>query len=79
MSAGSRTITDRLARYDAAGNLTCLVCKTSISHDALWKAHVLGKEHLHAIEALKQKKAQSAPAAASVARPAATTAPKFVF
>jgi hypothetical protein len=64
-------ITDRLARYDAKGALSCLVCKTAIAHDALWKAHVLGREHAQAIERLREKKAAASAPAGAIAPPAA--------
>lgn len=67
-------ITDRLARYDAKGNLSCLVCKTAIAHDALWKAHVLGREHAQAIERLREKKAAASAPASAIAPPAAVVA-----
>lgn len=73
MSSSKRTITDKLAKYDAKGQLTCIVCQAVVSHDALWKAHVLGKEHAAAIERLKEKKraqdAKQAPPAAAAPQP----------
>jgi hypothetical protein len=71
-------ITDRLARYDAKGSLSCLVCKTAIAHDALWKAHVLGREHAQAIERLREKKAAaSASALAGATAPPAAAAARY--
>lgn len=38
-------VTDKLARYTDAGQLTCVVCKLALRDDAAWPAHVAGAMH----------------------------------
>jgi len=39
-------ITDKLARYDAVGQLSCAICKQVIGSEALWTTHIASKQHL---------------------------------
>lgn len=43
-AAPAARITDRLAKYDANGQLSCAICKTSVQ-PAAWTAHTQGKQH----------------------------------
>ena len=43
-AAPAARITDRLAKYDASGQLSCAICKTAVQ-PAAWTAHTQGKQH----------------------------------
>lgn len=59
----SKKIESPLARYNEAGQLTCILCSSVVRSEAVWKVHVNSKQHKENIEQakkLKEKVAQSA-------------------
>jgi hypothetical protein len=45
-----------LARYNAAGELSCAICNTHIAESALWEPHLRSSEHADAIARLREAK-----------------------
>ncbi|XP_060650797.1 zinc finger protein 830 [Drosophila nasuta] len=51
-----------LAKYDSAGNLSCVLCRIPIKAN-VWKVHVNSKQHKQNVELAKQKRTESVPVA----------------
>ncbi|XP_027038115.1 zinc finger protein 830-like isoform X2 [Pocillopora damicornis] len=49
------SIDSPLARYNSAGQLSCVVCDMTIKNEFLWTSHVLGKKHKENLADLKGK------------------------
>ncbi|XP_058960194.2 zinc finger protein 830-like isoform X1 [Pocillopora verrucosa] len=49
------SINSPLARYNSAGQLSCVVCDMTIKNEFLWTSHVLGKKHKENLADLKGK------------------------
>ncbi|KAL1914987.1 uncharacterized protein VTP21DRAFT_7692 [Calcarisporiella thermophila] len=49
-------INSPLARYDALGKLSCIVCNCVIKNEAIWSAHLGSKQHKENFAALKDAK-----------------------
>lgn len=43
--AASRRIDSPLAKYDAANQLSCVVCTVKIKNESLWTSHLSSKQH----------------------------------
>ncbi|XP_022788485.1 zinc finger protein 830-like isoform X2 [Stylophora pistillata] len=50
-----KTVDSPLARYNSAGQLSCVVCDINIKNEFLWTSHVLGKKHKENLANLKGK------------------------
>lgn len=63
-----------LAKYNDLGQLMCVLCKTIVRSDDVWKVHVNAKQHKQNVELAKKTMATTAPASASapVAKPSST-------
>jgi zinc finger protein 830 len=66
-----KKIDSPLARYNNAGQLTCVVCNVVVKSEKVWTAHVSGRQHREQIEALKKPKASD-----NFAKPLAVSAIK---
>ena len=49
------------AKYNSAGQLTCILCSTVVKNELVWPAHVSGKLHKDNVANLKSGKPQSQP------------------
>lgn len=49
-------IESKLIRYDASGNMTCIVCSQSIKKASLWSIHLRSAVHKTNLASLQQKK-----------------------
>jgi len=54
-------INSPLAKYNSAGQLTCILCSTVVKNELVWPAHVGGKLHKDNVVNLKNGKQQSQP------------------
>lgn len=80
-SVGAKRIDSPLAKYTETGQLQCLLCKTVVRSEDVWKVHINAKTHRQNVEVAKQLAAKapsvshggstSAVVAAAVKRPAA--------
>ncbi|XP_058839956.1 zinc finger protein 830-like [Topomyia yanbarensis] len=81
----TKKIDSPLAKYNEAGQLTCVLCRSIVRSEAVWKVHINSKQHKENIEEakkLKNKTAQSASAAAqlkSQPTPGSTPPPPGAF
>lgn len=66
-----KKIDSPLAKYNNAGQLTCLVCNVVVKTEKVWTAHVSGRQHREQIEALKKPKSSD-----NFAKPLAVSAVK---
>lgn len=57
--AATNKIDSPLAKYNELGQLTCVLCKTVVRSEDVWKVHVNAKQHKQNIEAAKQLKKQT--------------------
>ncbi|OWA51948.1 putative Zinc finger protein 830 [Hypsibius exemplaris] len=51
--SSAKKIDAPFAKYDGSGQLFCILCKTPIKSDAVWTAHVNGRQHHEALAAAK--------------------------
>ncbi|XP_068152633.1 zinc finger protein 830 [Drosophila tropicalis] len=54
LSKGVIKIDSPIAKYDSAGNLTCIMCKIPIKPN-VWKVHINSKQHKQSVELAKQR------------------------
>lgn len=54
-----------LAKYNAAGQLTCILCSAVVKNELVWPAHVNGKLHKENVVNLKTAKPLAAPSVAT--------------
>lgn len=47
-----------LAKYDSAGQLTCVLCKSVVKSEAVWPVHLNAKKHKENVQQAKQLKEQ---------------------
>jgi len=52
----SEKIQSPLAHYDKAGTLSCILCKSVVRSEAVWKVHINSKNHKEKVEKAKQIK-----------------------
>lgn len=52
----SKKIDSPLARYNNAGQLSCILCTLPVKSDLMWVAHVNGKVHRENVEKAKREK-----------------------
>ncbi|XP_051159820.1 zinc finger protein 830 [Leptopilina boulardi] len=50
-----KKIESPLAKYNSLGQLTCIICKITISNEAAWPIHINSKKHKENIENAKQQ------------------------
>lgn len=55
-AAPSTKVDSPLAKYDELGQLTCILCKSVVRSEAVWKVHVNAKQHKQNVEVAKQLK-----------------------
>lgn len=75
-AGGTKRIDSPLAKYNDLGQLQCVLCKTVVRSDDVWKVHINAKQHKQNIELAKQLKLQTnnfTSAAAAVKRPASVS------
>lgn len=53
-----KKIDSPLAKYNSAGQLTCIVCNTMIKNEMVWTAHVNGRQHREQVLALKKPRSE---------------------
>lgn len=53
--AGQRRIESPIAKYNAVGQLTCIICNQVVKSELVWNAHINSKSHLDAKNQLKMK------------------------
>lgn len=51
----SKKIESPIAKYNAAGQLTCIICNQVVKSELVWNAHINSKSHLEAKNQLKMK------------------------
>ena len=49
-------VQDKLARYDGAGRLSCVICKTVLT-EAAWPVHAVGRQHQTTLRTLRERAA----------------------
>lgn len=54
--SASKKIDSPLAKYNEAGQLTCVICSSVVRSEAVWKVHVNSKQHKENIEQAKRLK-----------------------
>uniref|UniRef100_A0A2M4CRF2 Zinc finger protein 830 n=1 Tax=Anopheles darlingi TaxID=43151 RepID=A0A2M4CRF2_ANODA len=52
----TRRIDSPLAKYNDAGQLSCVLCRSVVRSEAVWKVHINSKQHKENIELAKQLK-----------------------
>lgn len=70
-----------LAKYNEQGQLTCILCKSIVRSEEVWKVHINAKQHKQNIELAKQLKEKTNNFTKAVKRPASpppTTVPEKV-
>ncbi|XP_065085950.1 zinc finger protein 830 [Ochlerotatus camptorhynchus] len=68
----SKRIESPLAKYNDAGQLSCILCSSVVRSEAVWKVHVNSKQHKESIEQAKQLKEKAAQSATTIAQPQKT-------
>ena len=58
---GTKKIESPLAKYNSAGQLTCVVCNAVVKSEMVWTAHINGKQHKEKVAALKKLKQPAEP------------------
>ncbi|KAL9900217.1 zinc finger protein 830 [Glossina fuscipes fuscipes] len=56
--SNAEKINSPLAKYDSKGNLSCIICRSSIKSSTLWKVHINSKLHKQNVEEAKMLKTQ---------------------
>ncbi|XP_052889676.1 zinc finger protein 830 [Anopheles moucheti] len=67
----SNRIDSPLAKYNDAGQLMCVLCRSVVRSAAVWKVHLNSKQHKENIELAKRLKETSVEKSSEPARPAA--------
>lgn len=62
-----------LHTYDVQGNLTCVICRSSIKSATLWKVHINSKQHKKNVEEAKGLKDQIIASVKDITKPSKTT------
>uniref|UniRef100_A0A182QET8 Zinc finger protein 830 n=1 Tax=Anopheles farauti TaxID=69004 RepID=A0A182QET8_9DIPT len=52
----SKRIESPLAKYNDAGQLTCVLCRSVVRSEAVWKVHINSKQHKENVESAKKLK-----------------------
>lgn len=55
----TKKIDSPLAKYNSAGQLTCVVCNTAVKSEMVWTAHINGRQHRENVAFLKQSKMET--------------------
>ena len=53
-----KKIESPLAKYNSAGQLTCVICNVVVKTEMVWTAHVNGRQHREQVLALKKPKSE---------------------
>ncbi|XP_007935509.1 zinc finger protein 830 [Orycteropus afer afer] len=56
LSTNRKRIESPFAKYNRLGQLSCVLCNTSVKSELLWQTHVLGKQHREKVAELKGTK-----------------------
>uniref|UniRef100_A0A2M3ZIH5 Zinc finger protein 830 n=1 Tax=Anopheles braziliensis TaxID=58242 RepID=A0A2M3ZIH5_9DIPT len=56
VDSNARRIDSPLAKYNDAGQLSCVLCRSVVRSEAVWKVHINSKQHKENIELAKQLK-----------------------
>uniref|UniRef100_A0A2M4BSL0 Zinc finger protein 830 n=1 Tax=Anopheles marajoara TaxID=58244 RepID=A0A2M4BSL0_9DIPT len=56
VDSNTRRIDSPLAKYNDAGQLSCVLCRSVVRSEAVWKVHINSKQHKENIELAKQLK-----------------------
>ena len=59
LSGAVKKIDSPLAKYNSAGQLTCIVCNTIIKSEMVWTAHINGRQHREKVLSLKNAKVET--------------------
>ena len=70
LSSTGKKIDSPLAKYNSAGQLSCILCNVIVKSEMVWTAHVNGKQHREKVAQLKRPK----PAEDAFAKPAQSVA-----
>nr|XP_029732778.1 zinc finger protein 830-like [Aedes albopictus] len=75
--SASKRIESPLAKYNDAGQLTCILCNSVVRSEAVWKVHINSKQHKENIEQAKKlkEKVAEAPMPVQSQTPPATVQP----
>jgi len=55
----AKKIDSPLAKYNSAGQLTCIVCNSVVKNELVWTAHVNGRLHREKVLSLKNPKVET--------------------
>jgi zinc finger protein 830 len=55
----AKKIDSPLAKYNSAGQLTCIVCNSVVKNELVWTAHVNGRLHREKVLSLKNPKVEA--------------------
>ena len=56
LGSTSKKIESPLAKYNSAGQLSCVLCNTIVKSEMVWTAHVNGRQHREKVNELKKPK-----------------------
>jgi zinc finger protein 830 len=55
----AKKIDSPLAKYNSAGQLTCIVCNSVVKNELVWTAHINGRQHREKVLSLKNPKVEA--------------------
>lgn len=58
LATNVKKIDSPLAKYNSAGQLTCIVCNSVVKSEMVWTAHVNGRQHRENVNSLKHPKTE---------------------